>query len=727
MKEQDRNTHREATGRRDAAGMSGAGAERRGERVSRGLRACGTVGAMSTALCVALGAQAQPVVAGSGAGADAQSATVELNPVVVTATRNAQRLDEVPSSMEVVDGKVLQETVATSFIDQLKKNASVDVIQYPNGLAGIGLRGMRPNFEFTINPRTLVLIDGRPSGSTSFTTLSPESIERVEVLKGPASSLYGASAMGGVVNIITKRSTGPIGGSIGVGYGSFDTRMTDVALGGSLGERSDFDLALGYVNQNGDFKTGAGDRRPNSDFRRTSGKLRVGSDLTEVVRVDATLDWADLRNNAPGPLSFDPPNASANETDRVGGDLRFTLTPQDHLITAVTYASRENYNYITVPATADRYRSSRTESRYLGFQLQDVWAFNDTMTLTYGADWQRVEADRFSYSAQGTRLAPFSPNERRDSNGIFAEWGSRWLEDRLIVTLGSRYDWIRSSTLDTAYKSSYTPGGSDFTSFNPRGGVVYKLTEHWRLHGSAGTAFAPPQGSELAGENVEYAGSQRRITTGNPGLKPERNRSWDLGVGYADARVDADLTYFDSRIRDRIRSVIVSNTATERVSSYENANKSRMRGIEARLAYDAGHWFGLPSGRIGLSGSLTRLLQAEDFDAAGATPIRNVARWKGNLSLTVSDGHALSATLTARHVDTRYDTDNSQRSVYTGGRGGLFENEPFTVVDLSARWKVTPKDTLRFDVSNVFDRDYYEKADYIMAGRAYYLRYTRAL
>ncbi|WP_164094667.1 TonB-dependent receptor plug domain-containing protein, partial [Serratia marcescens] len=79
-----------------------------------------------------------------------------------------------------------------TFLDQLKKNAGLDVIQYPNGLAGIGLLGLRPDFEFTINPRTLVLVDGRPSGSTSFTTIAPESIARVEVLKGPASALYGA-------------------------------------------------------------------------------------------------------------------------------------------------------------------------------------------------------------------------------------------------------------------------------------------------------------------------------------------------------------------------------------------------------------------------------------------------------------------------------------------------------------------------------------------------------
>jgi len=652
---------------------------------------------------------------------------VELNPIVVTATRNAQPRDEVASSMEVVEGSVLDDSVGDTFLDQIKKNASVDVIQYPNGLAGIGLRGMRPNFEFTINPRSLILIDGRPSGSTSFTTLSPESIERVEVLKGPASSLYGASAMGGVVNIITRRSKGPLTGAFNLGYGSFDTRQAGVSLGGSLSERTDFDLALGYVNQHGDFRTGAGDKRAGSDFRRASGKLRLGSNLTNMVRIDATVDWADLKNNAPGPLSYDPPNASANNTDRLGGDVRLTLTPRNHLITAVAYASRENYNYITVPALAPRYRSSRTESRYMGVQLQDVWTFNEKHSLTYGFDWQRVEADRFSYSENGAAVAPYSPNERRDSSGIFAEWASRWLDDRLILTLGARLDWIEASTRTTPEKDTFTPGKSNFTSFNPRGGIVYKLTDTWRIHGSAGTAFAPPQGNELAGENIEYAGNQRRVNIGNAGLKPERNRTWDIGIGYTDELIDADLTYFDSRIRDRIRSVIVSDTPAERISSFENADNSRMRGIEARLAVDAGQWLGFPAGRFGLSGSLTRLIQAEDIDSSATVPIRNVAKWKSNLSMTVSNGNTLSATLTARHVDVRYDNDNSQGNIYTGGRGGLFENKPFTVVDLSARWKVTPKDTLRLDISNLFNRDYYEKADYIMPGRGVYLRYTRTL
>ena len=107
--------------------------------------------------------------------------------------------------------------------------------------------------------------------------------------------------------------------------------------------------------------------------------------------------------------------------------------------------------------------------------------------------------------------------------------------------------------------------------------------------------------------------------------------------------------------------------------------------------------------------------------------MRNVADWKADVSATVSDGGRLSATLTARYNGPRWDGDNTQGFIYTGGKGGTFLYDRFTVLDLSARWKATPRDTLRLDVSNLLDKAYYEKGDYPMAGRALYVRYARSL
>jgi vitamin B12 transporter len=116
----------------------------------------------------------------------------------------------------------------------LKKQVAVDVIEYPGLLAGIGMRGFRPQFS-GINQRTLVLLDGRPAGDQQPGAARLRGVQRVEVLRGPASALYGSNAMGGVVNLITRRSEGPIvRSSATLGYGSWDTREGWLSAGGSV-------------------------------------------------------------------------------------------------------------------------------------------------------------------------------------------------------------------------------------------------------------------------------------------------------------------------------------------------------------------------------------------------------------------------------------------------------------------------------------------------------------
>ena len=651
----------------------------------------------------------------------------QASDIVVTASRTAERRDDVASSIEVVSDARLENTVGTTFLDQLKKTASIDVIQYPNGLGGIGLRGLRPNFEFTINPQVLVLVDGRPSGSTSFTTIAPESIARVEVLKGPASALYGASAVGGVVNIITRRSSGPLGGRFTLGGGSFSTVRAGATLGGDLVGGVDFDLDLGYVNQEGDFRIGNGRTQINSVSRRGSGRFRIGSSLSPTARLDASVDFASLDNDAPGPQSYNPKTPSGNQTDRVSGDIRLELNPRDHMIRIVGYASRENYDYYTVPLSAARFVSSNTRTEYRGGQLQDSWQIRPAMRLTYGADWQRVEATRRSFLANGTRKAPFSPNESRETRALFAEAGLGLWDQRLILTAGGRYDWIKVQTYATPYKSNFTPGTADFGVFNPRGGAVLKLGGGFRLHGTIGRAFVPPQGSELAGENEEFAGIQRRVTYGNPDLQPERNTSWDAGIGFGRGALSADVSYFRSRTRNRITTRVLSDTRTLRETSYINANRSRIEGVEGQFTLDAGEMLGWTADRITLNGSVTHILKAEDVTGGTISPIRNVADWKVTGSLTLSNGRTLFGTVTMRFNGDRVDTDNSQGRIFTGGTGGVFTLDRFTAVDLSLRWQPTAKDGFRLEIANAFDITYYEKADYWMPGRTAYLRYVRSL
>ncbi len=661
---------------------------------------------------------------GQGPADDDARSRIAAGDIVVTANRTAERRGNVASSVEIVTDDQIDRTVATSFLDILKRNTGVDVIEYPNGLAGIGLRGLRPDFSFTINPRTLVLVDGRPSGSTSFTTLSAESIARIEVLKGPASALYGASAVGGVVNVITRRSSGRLAGQFSFGGGSFETIRSGVTMGGTLAGPVDFDLDLGYIRQNDDFRAGNGEVRPQSAFTRGSGRVRLGAALGPIARLDGSFDFYSLASQAPGPLSFNPQNRSETDTDRITGDVRLEITPADHAITALAYASRENYRYFEAPAAAPRYASTNTRTRYVGAQIQDSWRIAAPLRLTYGFDWQKVEAEREAYTAAGARRAPSAPNESRETRALFAEAALSLWEERVILTAGGRHDWITARTLATPFRPTFTPGTARFGVFNPRGGAVLKLTDRLRVHGTAGRAFVPAQGIQLAGESEEFAGAQRRLTYGNPDLQPERNTTWDIGLGYANAWLNADVTYFDARTSNRIITRLVSETPTLRLSTYVNSDRSRARGVEAQLALDPGAALGGPAGRVLLNASVTHMIEAVDLLPAGPEPIRNVADWKATGSITLSNGSSLSGTLLVRYNGDRYDADNSQGRIFTGGLGGVFTYDHVTTVDFSGRFRPTPRDTLRLEVANLFDVDYYEKADYPMPGRTVYLRYA---
>jgi outer membrane receptor protein involved in Fe transport len=148
------------------------------------------------------GAQ-QPRAARDSAAADSAR---RLAPVVVTATRTPTRADELPQRVTTITRADLERTPVVDAVDALKKLAGVDVIQYPSLLGFVSVRGFRPSSS--TQTRTLILIDGRPAGAYNLALVDVNSIERIEVLRGPASALYGSSAMGGVVNLITRRTTG---------------------------------------------------------------------------------------------------------------------------------------------------------------------------------------------------------------------------------------------------------------------------------------------------------------------------------------------------------------------------------------------------------------------------------------------------------------------------------------------------------------------------------------
>ena len=647
----------------------------------------------------------------------------EMEQVVVTATRVPQAKVELPSVVDLIGGMDMERTVGEDLTDIVKKNSSVDVIQYPGMLSGIGLRGFRPEY-FGITKHCLVLIDGRPAGATNLSTLLVDNVERIEVLKGPASSLYGAEAMGGVVNIITRHSTGRPSGSVDVGAGSFDTWYARAAVGGKASGPFDFDLSAGTRNQNDDITLGNGHgTRPGTTYETDYATFRLGAEPAEGWRLDLKGDYyygGDIE--APGALFYGDSQQSQKDLRRYGADASIQGKWGSNRTRVVAYASRETsdyynkyaYDYSTwsyVPTSP--YHSYYSETRWWGCQVQNLYSLMGRHDVVAGLDYQAIEQESRSYNRDGSRRAPWSPDSRRENWSPFVETVWRFLDRRFVVTLGARYDYFEVETKATPYKTDFHPGSESFDTVSPRAGVKFRLNEVLSLHATVGKAFVPPTAAQMTGYSERDVGGTVMITRGNPGLGPETSWSWDAGMGVAWKRLglESDLTFFVTRVDDKI-----STTTKGNVTTYENSSRAGMAGAELELAWDAGEAFELGrSIRLFVNG--TRLFHArERLDGGGWQDIHNVAHWKVNYGLDYDDGR-YSGRILARYVGKRKDYD-----WYSPGYPEI-TCDAFTVVDLSLGMTFKRHHHLSFDVGNVFDEYYYEKPEYPLAGRSWYIGY----
>jgi outer membrane receptor protein involved in Fe transport len=653
----------------------------------------------------------------------AESDAVSLADFTITASRSLQPVAEVPARVEMVTALDLEATPGVYLTDSIKKNASVDVIQYPGGLAGIGLRGFRPEFSGT-NQRVLVLIDGRPSGATNLGNLPSASIERIEILKGSSSSLYGASAMGGVVNVITRRSSGDVRGSASVGVGSYETVLGGVTVGGSHG-RLDFDAALSTRTQFDNFTMGNGEERQNTSFANHSGSVRLGARISDTWRIDGrfnTFVGEDIE--APGAYTDGTSGQSSKDVRLHGGDLRLDGSIGTHAIRATLHHSRETDKRRNETAGIAPFHENTRYTTFEGVQLQDAWTIAERYTLIGGVDYERVENENLRFNASGAKVRPSSVNDRRVTTAVFADASVRFLDNRFILNGGVRYDSIDLELLATPLRPDVVPGVSTLTTTNPRAGLVFMPGAGWRLHATAGRGFVAPAANQTSGYYDETVGAQRRITRGNPNLAPESAWSYDAGIGYDQRLFSVDLTWFQIDVVDKIESVIVTNTPALRESTYVNASTATSSGLEFTFAADVGALWKAPRAQWRLSGAYTRLLDREQNLPAGTSVLRNVAEHKANITLAYTPSRALSLRTNLRWVAGMWDQDFSRGLVFTDGRGGLFEYPSFVVWDLSASYRIRESHTVSLSVDNVFDRFYYEKNDYPMAGRSFTARYA---
>ena len=600
--------------------------------------------------------------------ASAQTAAAALSPVVVTATRTATPLDRVIADVVVIDAEQLRDAAGSTVEDVLREHAGVQIVRNggPGQSVGFFVRGTSTN-------STVVLIDGVRVGSATLgqaqlESLSVAQIERIEVLRGPGSSLYGADAMGGVIQIFTRRgANGAPRVQASLAAGRYDSNEASGSVSGAIGG---FDYAVSFSREASDGISAIaapGDTfqsyNPDKDgFRRRGGSAQLGYTPVDGHRIG--LRWAESRLDAQyDGAEFPPPNFTADASP----DFRNKL---DTRVVALDYAASVTKTWrsdLTLSQNEDKLASGgttlsrfETERRQVGWQ--NTWDFAQGHTLV--GLIERLE--------ETVQSPSFNPNERSRDN------------DALVLSYTGTQDAHRWQ-VDVRHDRNSVYGGHTTAKL----GYALQLSKPWSVRASAGTAFRAPSFNELyfPGFGVET-------------MQPEKSRSIEVGTTWREESWSVQATAYRNRVRDLIvyemdRSFCPADPAYD-FGCARNVNRARLKGasLSAQGAQGAWHWAGG-----------VELLDATD--AANGTRLPRRAAHTANASLAY---HAAEwgARAAVQGVGKRPEPGGTVMPSYE-------------LLDLSAHYVLARNWRVEAKLFNALDKRYEPVKDYGAPGRALWL------
>ncbi|HEY3383008.1 MAG TPA: TonB-dependent receptor [Vicinamibacterales bacterium] len=660
------------------------------------------------------GFRADPVAVAVDAGRDADvpvrlhvSAVSES--VVVSAAQVELPLARAADSVSIVSARELRALQAETVADAMRAVPGLSISRNGGrgGVTSVFPRGGESDF-------TLVLVDGIKAnafgGGYDFSALSAADVERIEVVRGPESALFGADAMGAVVQVITRRGGSPrVEGSIESGS-LRTTRLT----AGSWGSRGAWNWGGSAERLSSDGFTGiapaTGETVSNDDFLMKHASLSGGWHAPGGSDVRGTFTVTSGDRGFPGPFGSNPIDAYTS-VDRMSRGATTTWQYGARWLQPISSGSRHirqtsSLNYLDLHSDfASSYGLSASTTSRLGVRTQTDVDLSGALGLSAGVELQREQATSTFITAGSTGPVPI----RRRVIGGFAEARIQ-PSSRLTLTAGVRAEQVQRDRLGSN-PDPYAPRPAFDTdtrvSVNPRMSAALFLPglagpRGWlRLHAAAGTGMRAPDALEIA-------------FTDNPGLKPERSRSVEGGADHAflGETLVVGATVFFNRYDDLIVAI---GPALKDASRYrtDNISNAQSRGAELSAAMRA-RW-GLAA-RASYTFLDTEILAVDRLGTApppfkAGDPLLRRPRHLASFDLTMTRG---KATAFAR-VGGRGRTLDVEPSY--GTYGGLFDNPGYTVVDAGLTWRVGQVVELFGRVGNLLDRRYEETFGFPALGR----------
>ncbi len=581
-------------------------------------------------------------------------AQAQLDRVIVTGTREPQPLARSAADVVVIDADTIRSSTADSVEDLLRNEAGIQLARNggPGQTSGYFVRGASTN-------GTVVLIDGvvvgsASAGQASFDSLTLDQIDHIEVLRGPASSLYGANAVGGVIQIFTRRGDGPARPTAHLAAGSYRSYLGNAGISGSQGG-FDYAAMIGREASEGVSAIRPNDRfgnfNPDDDgYGRNFGNLKLGYSPAAGHRIGVNVVASELDAKYDG-AEFAPPNYLPDPSPDFRNHLRSTLAAID-------------YSGILSPAWTMNIQGSRNidDAESGGTSMSEFKTERDQFlwqnAIQFAADQQLMLA--YDYMREKVSGNVFTDEPRRNNNGFVAGYAGRFGAAGLQASV--RFD-------DNSAYGDNTTGSL---------GATWQAMPQFKLRALAGTTFRAPTFNDLY-----YPGY------GVATVKPEEGRSIEFGALWQSGTASLTATVYRNDVDDMIGydpDPNGTNCPPGYFGCAGNVSRARLQGATFAYAQQWGGW--------DLSATVD-LLDATDRDTGQRLPRR--AAHQETVAVNYTHG-AWTLGASAIGVGSRPDG-----GVTLGGYG---------LLNFLAYWRFAPQWRLEAKLLNALDKDVEPMRDY---------------
>jgi vitamin B12 transporter len=622
-----------------------------------------------------------------------QNSTLVLEPTVVTAGRIKEKKSDITTNATIYTREDLEASSIQDLSDLMLKEGFM-VREYPNSTISVAIRGFSTDTHGNdLSSSVLILVNGRRAGTGNLAKISMDNVERVEIIRGPASVQYGASALGGVINVITRKGKGPFTAFLEGTLGSWDYKKGTVSMSGAVSQ-FDFDVT-GSKSSQGDYDTGSGSEYRNTGFD-SKERFSFNGGFTFLPQNRVGISYSDYSGDhigSPDYLSANDPDDYVNHGIKSYDVYYDGQTRDDFLFWNIRYfKGKDEYETHDGAMTPSRTYWRDTDSQGAQAQITARWA---VAQITAGWDW-------VDYEVSNSNTVAGKENTYENPAGFFMV-KTKLLEDKLVLTGGGRYDEYEV-TSDTGKVKE-----DDNWSFSC--GAVYKITGELSVRANYAQAFKMPTADQLF-MLTDYSAWGMGIWSGNENLKPESSETYEAGIDYTRGSLTGSLTYFHTDFEDRIAYKSIGGGVTQ----YTNVQGGTLDGVEGSLQLDIGAMFGW-DWEIVPYGSFTTFLEYEDDETN--EKFQYTPEWSAAYGMRVNHvEYGLNARLNFTHYGRHEITDYEGTGATTLG--------PDTVADFSVGKELFDmnkfgKIRLKGEINNLFDRDYALVQGYPSPGRTFYL------